>query len=127
MSASSDKTQKPAFVYSNLYHLYRKDQHVQASAPEAIAIPRTSTPGVTSGKVLKADDASAAAVSIESYRPTEFLGKRLDKPMTLPKPDVLLASQNDAIKGLKQNLQSLNDLHSRLRVMLKELEDLVRE
>ena len=30
-----------------------------------------------------------------------------------------------ALEGLKQNLKTLNDLHSRLRFMLKELEDLV--
>jgi hypothetical protein len=36
------------------------------------------------------------------------------------------SSQNEAIDSLKKNLNSLTDLHSRLKFMLKELEDLVK-
>ena len=52
-------------------------------------------------------------------------------PKTLPKPSYLIRSSENSnspqttLESLKQNLKTLNDLHSRLRFMLKELEEIV--
>jgi hypothetical protein len=141
MSATRDKDQKIGFVYSNLYHLYKKGVEAAKAAPEvpqgagfaapasAPAARLTDAPvGLTRGKVLK----SGHAETIESFRPAELLGKRVElaqkRPVYAPKPQVLRQTPAaPAIQGLKQNLEKLNDLHARLRFMLQELEDLVKE
>lgn len=49
------------------------------------------------------------------------------KGVYAPSPQVIKAPENAAVQSLRDNLQKLNDLHSRLRFMLQELEDLVKE
>ena len=130
MSATRDKSQKIAFVYSNLYQLYKKGKDAATEAE----VPQTSLRGLDSGRVLKAEDLSAPlavrapfAPQVNEYRPAELLAKRI-----VAKPEALRAvapapSHTQALSSLKENLQTLNDLHARLRFMLKELEDLVKE
>ena len=116
MSATRDKSQKITFVFSNFYHLYKKgkDAAMSADLPEVPA----------SERVLKAGDARAElakplAVDLREHRPAEFIGKRVPKPPVLP--------PSTAIVSLRENLKQLTDLHSRLRFMLNELEELVKE
>jgi hypothetical protein len=132
MSATRDKTQKFTFVYSNLYQLYKqgKDAAINAELPPVVQ-SRSSEVSKTP-RVLNTGDANNAPAVIR-YKPIEFL-KIPAKPIKLPKPDVIAPLvpetnqvQNQAIESLKQNLQQLDDLHSRLQFMLKELEDLVKE
>jgi len=131
MSATRDQSQKTTFVYSNLYHLYKKGRDDAAQTAD-LAAP------MAVGRVLKADNAKDPAYKVEGYQPTEFFAKRLPqadgsphpapKPVYVAKPSVLIPSQqNQALSSLKDNLKSLSDLHARLRFMLKELENLVKE
>ena len=153
MSATRDKNQKSTFMYSNLYALYRKGKDAAHSASVPSASPSASPSesehdaqkdasnyfAKTSGKVLKAENLKDHVV--EPFRPTEFLEKRLTPP---PAPVAVLKAapapmdyghkpikahqaQAEALNSLKSNLKNLNDLHSRLRFMLQELEDLVKE
>ena len=121
MSASRDKTQKVTFVYSNLYQLYKSGKETAQSAEVNAA------PVAVNRNVLKTEDLRKAAVSpatqpkVSNYVPTEFIGRRL------PKPEAIAEHSNSAVDSLKKNLEQLNDLHARLRFMLKELEDLVKE
>jgi hypothetical protein len=138
MSATRDQGQKIAFVYSNLYKLYQKGKtaaqdapapqdsaqfEVQAEAPVAVM----QKPLATSSNIIKADDLhnpEKPAAKISNYNPTEFIGKRVvARPAVISKA----GAPREAISSLKDNLKSLNDLHSRLRFMLQELEDLVKE
>jgi len=106
MSATQDKNQKAAFVYSNLYHLAKKDPHsLVLRVGNAKALPPGEGP----------------SLSARDFFPTELIGKRI------PKPDYLPKTNSEAIASLKDNLKNLKDLHSRLRFMLQELEDLVKE
>jgi hypothetical protein len=133
MSANRDKSQKIAFVYSNLYQLYRKGKDAATAAPDA--------PGLTTGRIIKAEDAAKAianpadsgikirpfsldqdAPAVRPYQPVEFIAKRVEKSQT-----ALKVAQNPTIDSLKDNLKTLNELHERLQFMLKELEDLVKE
>lgn len=133
MSATQDKTQKVAFVYSNLYQIYRKGKDAAQKAELPVASP-LAVPGRKS--VLKSEDLRAKAAAqaepaprpavIQEYRPAEFIGKRVARPAVIP-PRPQQIQQREAIDSLKQNLKSLNDLHSRLRFMLLEIEDLVKE
>lgn len=126
MSATRDKNQKVAFVYSNLYQIYKKGgTSVSASA------------GVKTTPVLKSQDLHAknlnhptfGAVKVNNYTPVEILSR---PTKTVKKPEVLKQSEAaqapaSALDSLKQNLNALNDLHARLRFMLQELEDLVKD
>jgi hypothetical protein len=113
MSATRDKSQKITFVFSNFYHLYKKGKDAATSA-ELPEVP-------ASERVLKAGDANSelARPLAVNHRPAEFIGKRITKPPVLP--------PSTAIVSLRENLKSLTDLHSRLRFMLQELEDLVKD
>lgn len=138
MSATQDKSQKITFVYSNLYEIYRKGKQAASEAPAAPAEGH-----VGSGAVLKAGDLREPTLAIprvKNYEPTEFLAKRMAAaaakpqilPASLPRTVARPASlppvrKNEALESLKENLKSLNDLHSRLRFMLQELEELVKD
>lgn len=149
MSATRDESQKVSFVYSNLYQIYRKGK-AEAIAAE---VPNSDAPksGAPSNAVIKAAEVSAqlpaesqaplvvnprshilktddlrnqvSSVKVAEYNPTTFIGKRIARPAILPPAQQPTA----AITSLKENLKSLNDLHSRLRFMLQELEELVKK
>lgn len=132
MSANRDKTQKITFVYSNLYQIYKAGAKQAEKAAPAAAAPQSSplppqAPLGLSRAVLKADDLRAGQhtpVQISDFKPTELIGKRIARPASLPP---VSETQKIAVAGLRDNLSKLNDLHSRLRFMLEELEDLVKE
>ncbi len=130
MSATRDKSQKTTFVYSNLYQLYRRGKEAAKSAevpPQASFVDlRDSETGERrpEGHVLKAQDLREnSSVKVQEYRAPELIGKRIQNPLLKSARDV----QDGAIQSLKDNLKNLNDLHARLRFMLQELEELVKE
>jgi len=134
MSATRDQGQKIAFVYSNLYKLYQKGKTAAQDATVPVEEAPVEAPVAisqktlaTSSNVLKADDLNSPekpGSKVSNYSPTEFIGKRIvARPAVIAKT----GAPREAISSLKDNLKSLNDLHSRLRFMLQELEDLVKE
>jgi hypothetical protein len=134
MSATRDKSQKTTFVYSNLYQLYRRGKDAAKAAP-GVETPQASFVDLRDaetgerrpeGHVLKARDLrenTAAAPKVEEFRAPELIGKRIPNPLLKSTQQ----TQDSAIQSLKDNLKNLNDLHSRLRFMLQELEELVKE
>lgn len=151
MSASRDQSQKIAFVYSNLYSLYQKGKaaaqdavlpseqpKVEAKAEtkidpsvssEAIVAFAKAQPMSKSSHVIKTGDLNKpekSSTQVSSFAPTEFIGKRVARPASLPPKAATPAAPKEAISSLKDNLKALNDLHARLRFMLQELEDLVK-
>jgi hypothetical protein len=169
MSATRDKSQKVAFVYSNLYKIYRDGKNAAqeaggvvkseaaATSPQAevssspLVVPTGVSPGLTrSNAVLKAGDVAVdgipGAPKIDTYSPASLLGKRVRKPESLAASEIIgeripaapraaavaaprpsFPASNPALESLKDNLKALNSLHSRLRFMLQELEELVKE
>lgn len=156
MSATRDKSQKIAFVYSNLYNIYRKGREAAMNADISPATAPESTPdamatplGLTTSQVLKA----ASAPKITEFRPVQLIGRRLpnpfmqavpapaspseqtemrakavlDQPVSLTGYEPILGKEAEALTSLRKNLDQLNQLHSRLHFMLQELEDLVKE
>ncbi len=127
MSATQDKSQKTTFVYSNLYQLYRKGKE----AAQKAEVGPDSSFHVLKTADLKLQKSGQAAVKIEEYSPQEFIGLRIgriDKKAAAPISAVQASpAQDSALASLKQNVKSLQDLHSRLRFMLKELEELSRD
>lgn len=118
MSASRDKDQKVKFVFPNLYEIHSKKQNDKKGSGGTQQLP-------TYSQVIKAEDLNRshfAAVRINSYIPVEMIGKRVQKPSPLP-----FRPANQALESLKGNLKQLNELQARLRFMLKELEELVKE
>ncbi|MEK6706073.1 MAG: hypothetical protein AABZ06_09815 [Bdellovibrionota bacterium] len=121
MSATRDKSQKFAFVYSNLYKIYRDDE---ANQNHANAIP-SAAKGYQSGIVIKTGNLKqASTIAVTPYTPPQFITHRI-APKT-NQPAISHHIEAEAIADLKKNLQHLNDLHSRLRFMLKELEELIK-
>jgi hypothetical protein len=156
MSATRDKNQKITFVYSNLYAIYRKgierarDGAIRESgesspsrAAEALLDLASTSPtnpapaqGFESGVVIKARTSSRAQSDeaprvipagprVTPYTPAELIGKRVARPERLAAAEQ--KAPPEAVASLKDNLKSLNDLQARLRFMLKELEELIKE
>jgi hypothetical protein len=144
MSATRDQSQKVSFVYSNLYQIYQKGkaEAIKADVPNSGAVIKAAdVPSMSNGQlpaespipfavnprshILKTDDLrnQVSSVKVAEYNPTAFIGKRVARPAVLPPAQQPTA----AITSLKENLKSLNDLHSRLRFMLQELEELVKK
>ncbi len=152
MSATRDKSQNIAFIYSNLYKLYKKEQSnlkPTEKKPETVGkvppkpnermaqiheFPRIIKAGLGVPQTVKKEvkPAPQSLAKVREHVPTEFLAKRISSA----KPAVALyktvqdakpSSQSETLESLKSNLKSLNNLHERLKFMLKELEDLVKE
>lgn len=132
MSATRDKSQKVAFVFSNFYKIYKEGKtgkRTPSHTPRGLTTARVISPknahqhsikSVTLGKPL---EKPAEKLQEKQHQPLSLIERRMknlkDKEHT--------RSADHAVQGLKDNLNRLNELHSRLRFMLKELEELVRE
>lgn len=145
MSATRDKKQRVAFVYSNLYEIYKKGkpQSQNDSKKEEKKSPGlTQDVFKTQSGVLKVQSESRPSVEIKAYHPANLLQKRIENQrrrealeaiasgrVSRKTPEVAPTQKDRAtpVESLKQNLEKLNDLHLRLKFMLKELEDLVKE
>ena len=105
MSANRDKSQRIAFVYSNLYRIY-KEGNARTLEVQSEGV----RPGLSTVLHVQKNESKAAGGLRE-----------------LPSDPQTTSVQNEAIVGLKNNLKQLNDLQSRLRFMLKELEEVIHD
>lgn len=119
--AIRDKSQKVGFVYTNIYQIYKKAK----AAPDMAELKAAASLGVN----MKSDSRIIRAEDLGNFKITKFEPRALTEPQVAEK----VLEANDAKHGanpfddLKSNLNRLQDLHSRLRFMLKELEDLVKK
>ena len=135
MSATRDQNQKVTFVYSNLYTIYQKGKTAAHSAvipaadvvESSEAAPLAVKASLSKSQILKMDDLHKPEVQVSTYNPAAFIGKRVARPASLAKSLPPAQQPTAAVNSLKENLKSLNDLHSRLRFMLQELEELVKK
>lgn len=104
--AVRDQSQKVGFAYTNIYEIYKKAKHAEVA--------------VSSGKILKKED--LGEVKIAKFEPRRLNQNPLNQPN--PVSDLKNGTPN-SFDDLKNNLNRLQDMHSKLRFMLKELEDLV--
>ncbi len=122
MSATQDKTQRTTFVFNNLYQLYKK------GAPSPVAVQTAEVSGLQKGKIIKAAEVNLQDpenVQIKTYRPVDLMSKPSDLPRKAEETQAQAAPA--ALSGLKKNLSDLQDLHSRLKFMLKEIEELTKK
>lgn len=146
MSATRDRSQRVTFVYSNLYKIYRAgvDAAKKAEIPENTGKSEARSEGLRPGlrtqpegresevlsrlnrsHVLKSGQLKYG-VKVREHQPTEFIAKRVtESRRAAPAAQAAAPARSEApIESLKRNLEQLQDLHSRLRFMLRELEDL---
>ena len=130
MSANRDRSQRITFVYSNLYRMYQtgKDAAQDAKPSEAPGLRVGDIKEHVTHAIIKTGDRRV----VDSYQPMtliarkpESLGIQLTATAQIEKEQ--LEEQHNALSSLKQNLQTLNNLHERLRFMLKELEEITKE
>lgn len=105
--AHRDSTQKIGFVYTNIYQLYKK---AKAANPEMPANTR----------VFRADEISGLKI-------TKFEPRALPKTAPVADGAAREAKGVNPFDDLKANLNRLTELHSKLRIMLNELDDLVKK
>lgn len=117
MSATRDRSSGIAFSNTNVYLLYKKSKAANPMAPTAEALEKAQT-----SKVIRAEE--LGNMKITKFNP-QSLG-RVSMASEF-KAEPVVANQAKSLEDLKSNLNKLQDLHSRLRFMLGELEDLVKK
>lgn len=122
MSATRDRSQKIKLVVSNDRSLSSKKQdQFEAGAPR---IAEEFTSKDYQAYVIKAED-------LKKHQIRQYEDQNLSPLSSAAQGSVGSLSKSHehcprgALEGLKQNLKTLNTLHSKLRFMLKELEELV--
>ena len=124
MSATRDRSQKIKLVVSNGNVLNRESSSMIEGQSEQFSLNELKLKAHQS-HVIKADDLRKHHV--HSYSDPEFSKKIRNKPAYIQNSKAESHSPKNTLEGLKQNLKTLNELHSRLRFMLKELEEIVVE
>lgn len=122
--AVRDKSQNVGFIYTNIYQLYKKAQNAEAGAVANAGASSEAAALKSDSRVWRAEELQG--VKITKFEPRQFA---TTKPLITP-ADVAPAPKAAPVNpfdDLKSNLNRLQDLHSQLRFMLKELEDLVNK
>jgi hypothetical protein len=110
---------------SNVFSIFSKQKAQDQKGVKSPSQDSNSKRQVNT-RVLKAGSVNAdlsTPVQVGEYIPTQMMGKRVTRPGNLPP----VTRPSLALDSLKANFNALNDLQARLRFMLKELEDLVKE
>lgn len=115
MSATRDKTQSVAFVYSNIYQIYKKAKTANQETPALNS--RVIRADELTGKV----DEELSPLKIKKFEPQKLQSQGGASNFSATPP------AQTPFDELKTNINRLQDLHSKLRFMLQELEDLVKE
>lgn len=146
MSATRDPNQKPNFVFTNLYEMFRKVRaEMQQGAFAQIQKGEVLKPGTQSLQSpfgLKPEKVAPTATQVRDYNPIEFLNRKREQekeefvrpfgareiktPVGIVKAPTQAepTAPQSAVQDLKKNLSELKDLHSRLKFLLQELEEL---
>lgn len=136
MSATRDKSQNVGFVYTNIYQLYKKAQSAPAAAPVSSAAVATHEESLASNarnSQIFRESRVWRAEELGEIKITKFQPRTLSPstPLVTPADIAPVARQapgpiaSNPFDDLKSNLQKLQDLHSKLRFMLAELDELV--
>ncbi len=119
MSATRDKSQPNKYVHSNLYRIHANRKETRA------VVLKTRSPGAPEDHREK----TRSQIEIRAYEPAELKAPPAVKPKVQPakraRAVIEPPRENAVVESLKSNMNRLNDLHSRLNFMLKELEDLI--
>lgn len=105
--ATRDSSQKVGFVYTNIYQLYKKAKEANPEMP-------------SNARVFRADE--VAGIKITKFEP-----RVLNKATPVANDAAREVKGTNPFDDLKANLNRLTELHSKLRFMLNELDDLVKK
>lgn len=128
--ATRDKAVGVAFSKSNVYQLYRKAkaENIQNTVPSKTALnPSTLKP---SSRVIRSEDIDKAGVI--KFKPTPLKEIPFQEENKIEvKTEISYFSEKDlemkSVEELQENFKKLQNMHSKLKFMLKELEDLVNK
>lgn len=136
MSSNQDQSQKPKSPSSNVVQLFKESKPNPNLNGNSTSTFKPHQPGLNldpgaSTKVrtavIKAADLKKEISNfkkVQDYSPVEMIGnKTISRPDSLP----ALSVPQLAVESLKQNLKNLKDLQSRLRFLLKEIEEFTHE
>lgn len=110
--AIRDNSQKVGFVYTNIYQLYKKAKQAEPQAP-------------SNARVFRADEIEG--IKVTKFEPRVFSKPAVNPETTQSAPAAREVKGTNPFDDLKANLDRLTDLHSKLRFMLNELDDLVKK
>lgn len=126
MSAYLDRSQGFTFVFSNIYDLYKKAKDSKLDDPFLAEIKpeiKTEMKREDLGRVIKSND---PRFQVKAFKP-----EKLNSDRSFPVPMGVREAEEKAMRQranplyeLKKNLSELKDAHSKLRFLLKELEEL---
>ncbi len=109
---------------SNVYQIFSKSNKNNPTVGDIKSATRSL--GIQSGQVIKSGALSAStqpSVQVHQYLPAAVTGEPVLRSSILPPA----LRSHLALSSLKQNFKELNDLQARLRFMLQDLEEIVKE
>lgn len=109
--ATRDTSSKIGFSNTNVYVLYKKAKQEESNQQAAAA-------AYQSGKIIRPEDSSPH--KIEKFEPAQIASAP-----AMHHDEHALFSQLESIDHLKKNMERLQELHSRIRIMLNDLEAVV--
>ncbi len=124
MSAYLDRSQGFTFVFSNIYDLYKKAKDAKLDDPYLAEIkPEVKLKKEEFGRVIKSGDAQ---LKVKDFKPESLNSERpFPVPMGVREAEEKAMRMNaKPLHDLKKNLAELKDAQSKLRFLLKELEEL---
>lgn len=126
--SNAKKVQKVKKISSNLYeiHFDRKPKAEKPRSSSSSRVLKAEDLGMTQSNVSRYTPATMPSSVAQAYGSHFRPGVQPGTPLSEGLRNSEKTAPSVAIEGLKKNLNSLNDLHSRLRMMLKELEEFVR-
>lgn len=114
--ATRDRSVNIGYSQTNVYLLYKKAKAAQAAAAQTEAAGESATAGA---RIFRSED-------LQNIRVTRLENRVLHAPAPAAAQSSEDHSSNlRSLDDLRKNLDKLTDMHSKLRFMLCELEDLV--
>ena len=104
-------------------NLYQIHSHREIPSPSNTATPRTGA--LKESRILKAE--TLGKVTVSRYTPADLSPKKSPASKPSVKPSPTYQASSVTLENLRQNLNELNQLHSRLKFMLEELEEYIQE
>lgn len=116
MSATRDKTQRFTFVFNNIYNVYLKTKPgVNLNKPVLKAEELVATRPNSSGLAASLNSASQNLSPVKSSAP---LVSEATKSAAVP---------HLALTNLKRDLSQLQEIQGKMRFLLQELEEMMRD
>lgn len=127
--SNESQNSKVKQLFSNVFQIHSAE--TPAAPASTVSKPKRSSAVIKAGDMNQDRQLHQSQMKINAYVASEFFGAKdthfvkASPVIKAPVSAEVNASPEAALKSLKQNLKTLNDLQSRMKFMLQEIEEFV--